>query len=155
MFHQADINKDGYLTIDELDIMFKQYNTNITYDDLLGLMKEIDVDGDGRLDIDELLALMTLDHKSFKNSSSGNTLMKMKKSDKTPAYSFAKYFKILPSQFVESFTTRLWKRKQNLPSSVFDPKINPDTLLYKDLRKDMRPTEKDYPLLGMYLILNI
>ena len=154
MFHQADINKDGYLTIDELDIMFKQYNTNITYEDLVGLMKEIDVDGDGRLDIDEFIALMTCDYESFKNASSGNTLMKMKKSTKTPAYNFAKYFKVLPTQFVESFTTKLWQKKKNLPSSVFEPKINPTTLLYKDLRKDLQPKGKeDHPLLGKNLCL--
>ena len=148
MFHQADINKDGYLSIDELDIMFKQYNTNITYEDLVRLMKEIDVDDDGRLDIDEFIALMTMDQDSFKDAKSGNTLMMMKKAKKKPAYEFVKYFKVMPNHFVESFTTRLWKKKKNLPSSVFEPKINPETLLYRDLKKHMvPPTEKDHPLL--------
>lgn len=148
MFHQADINKDGYLSIDELDIMFKQYDTNISFEELLTFMKEIDVDKDGRLDIDEFIALMTMDMSSFKDSKSGNTLMKMKKARKTPAAEFAKYFKIMPNHFVESFTTRQWKKKKNLPSSVFMPKINPETLLYDDLRQNLRPKDdKDYPLL--------
>jgi Ca2+-binding EF-hand superfamily protein len=152
MFHQADINKDGYLTIDELDIMFKQYDTNITYEDLVVLMKEIDVDGDGRLDIDEFIALMSMDHSSFKDEKSGNTLMKMKRSGKKPAYDFVKYFKIMPTQFIESFTTRQWKKKKNLPSSVFEPKIDPDTLLYRDLRRDMIPdVKKEAPLLAFQL----
>lgn len=152
MFHQADINKDGYLSIDELDIMFKQHSANISYDEILSFMKEIDVDGDGRLDIDEFIALMTMDQSSFKDPKSGNTQMKMKKSSKKPAYDFVKYFKIMPNHFVESFTTRLWKKKKNLPSSVFEPKINPETLLYKDLRAELSPKDlkdpKELPLLG-------
>ena len=149
MFHNADINKDGYLSIDELDIMFKQNNTNISYDDIVSLMKEIDVDQDGRLDIDEFIALMTMDHESFKDPNSGNTILKMKKSKKYSAASIAKYFKIFPNSFVDSFTTRLWNKKRNLPSSTFDPKINPETLQYKDLREDIKPKgAKDDPVLG-------
>lgn len=154
MFHNADINKDGYLTIDELDIMFKQCNANITYEDLVGLMREIDVDGDGRLDIDEFIALMTMDQSSFKSSKSGNTQLMMKKSSKKPAYEFVKYFKIMPNHFVESFTTRLWKKKKNLPSSVFEPKINSETLLYKDLKEHMLPkSDKDHPILAFQLLI--
>ena len=149
MFYNADINKDGFLSIDELDIMFKQHHTNISYEDIVSLMKEIDVDQDGRLDIDEFIALMTMDHESFKDPKSGNTMMKMKKTSKTSAASIAKYFKIFPNSFVESFTTRLWFKKRNLPSSAFDPKINPETLQYKDLREDIKPKgDKDNPVLG-------
>jgi len=148
MFHNADINKDGYLSIDELDIMFKQSGVTISFDDIVSLMKEIDVDGDGRLDIDEFIALMTMDHSTFKSEKSGNTLMQMKRANKKPAYQFAKYFKVMPNHFVESFTTRQWKKKLNLPSSVFEPKINPETLIYKDLKNDLTPkSDKDHPLL--------
>lgn len=156
MFHNADINKDGYLSIDELDIMFKQNDVNITYEEILNFMKEIDVDGDGRLDIDEFIALMTMDQDSFKDKNSGNTMLKMKKSLKKSAHKFAKYFKIMPNHFIESFTTRLWKKKKNLPSCVFEPKLNPETLLYKDLKKDLTPKgEKDFPLLcKCFLIFN-
>lgn len=151
MFYQADINKDGYLSVDELDIMFKQNNANITYQELLSFMKEIDVDEDGRLDIDEFIALMTMDQSSFKDKKSSNTMLKMRKASRQPAANFARYFKIMPNHFIESFTTRLWKKKMNLPSSVFEPKINPETLLYKDLRQDMEPKdENDNPILGIY-----
>ena len=115
MFYNTDINKDGYISIDELDIMFKQHNTNISYDDIVSLMEEIDLDQDGKLNIDEFIALMSMDHEIFKDPNSHNTIMKMKKFKKTSAASIAKYFKIFPNSFAESFTTRLWNKKRNLP----------------------------------------
>ena len=150
MFHNADINKDGYLSIDELYIMFNQFDVNISKDEIISFMREIDVDKDGRLDIDEFIALMTMDMTSFKNSKSVNTGMKMKRANKIPVADIARYFKMMPKHFIDSFTTKLWKKGKHLPSSIFKPKINPETLLYEDLQSNIRPkNEKDYPLLGM------
>ena len=149
MFHNADINKDGYLSIDELYIMFKQFDVNVTYDEIVSFMREIDVDKDGRLDIDEFIALMTMDMSSFKNSKSVNTGMKIKRAGKIPAADIARYFKMMPKHFIDSFTTKQWRKWKNLPSSAFKPKINPETLLYEDLKSNIRPkSDKDYPLLG-------
>ena len=58
MFHDADINKDGNLQFDELYALFSKINSDITKNDLMILMKEIDENNDGQLDIDEFIALM-------------------------------------------------------------------------------------------------
>lgn len=47
MFHDADINKDGTLTFDELYNLFRKINPEITRNELMILMKEIDENNDG------------------------------------------------------------------------------------------------------------
>lgn len=47
MFHDADINKDGVLQFDELYALFSKINSDITKNDLITLMKEIDENNDG------------------------------------------------------------------------------------------------------------
>lgn len=61
MFHDADINKDGVLSFDELYALFSKINSDITKNDLITLMKEIDENNDGQLDVDEFIALMQMD----------------------------------------------------------------------------------------------
>ena len=60
--------------------------------------------------------------------------MLIKKARKLKPSDFFKHFKNMPVNFVPSFISEKWiKAKQNLPSSVFVPKIDPATMLYKDL----------------------
>lgn len=47
MFHDSDINKDGVLTFDELYNLFNKINPEITRNELMILMKEIDENNDG------------------------------------------------------------------------------------------------------------
>jgi Ca2+-binding EF-hand superfamily protein len=58
MFHDADINKDGVLQFDELYNFFHKIGADISKGDLIAMMKEIDANNDGELDIDEFIALM-------------------------------------------------------------------------------------------------
>lgn len=46
---------------------------------------------------------------------------------------FIKQFKSMPSSFVPSFFGVRWGQRKNLPSSVFMPRIDPKTMLYKDI----------------------
>jgi hypothetical protein len=48
---------------------------------------------------------------------------------------FLKIFKNMPNNFVPSFIGERWDIKgKNLPSSVFSAKVDPKTMLWKDVR---------------------
>lgn len=87
------------------------------------MMNEIDVNRDGSLDIDEFMALMGMgDELQFKNATSKNVFLSIKKARKLNPLDFFKNFKNMPMNFVPSFFTERWlKIKKNLPSSVFKP----------------------------------
>jgi Ca2+-binding EF-hand superfamily protein len=56
---EADINRSGLLTADELYGVMLKLKLEITYQELLELLTDYDVDGNAALDIDEFLQLMT------------------------------------------------------------------------------------------------
>lgn len=79
MFHDADINKDGVLSFDELYALFSKINSDITKNDLITLMKEIDENNDGQLDVDEFIALMQMDPETLQTSGGSKAMLKLKK----------------------------------------------------------------------------
>jgi Ca2+-binding EF-hand superfamily protein len=90
MFYDADINKDGVLTFDELYNLFSKINPDMTRNDLMTLMKEIDENNDGKLDIDEFIALMQMDPETMRSESSSKTMLKLKKVKKLDPSIFLK-----------------------------------------------------------------
>lgn len=123
LFLDADIDHSGTLSVDEIYSVIKKMGATVTLDEIIELMNEIDVDRNGELDIDEFIALMSLgDEIQFRNASSKNTLMHIKKARKLNPLDFFRCFKSLPMNFVPSFIGEKWnKQKKNLPSSVFIP----------------------------------
>lgn len=68
MFLEADTDYSGFLSVGELYNIFKKIGADVTEDDIIELMTEIDVDRNGELDIDEFISLMTVgDQINFKN----------------------------------------------------------------------------------------
>lgn len=59
-FLEADTDYSGYLSVDELYIALKKGGADVTQDDIIMLMNEIDIDRNGEIDIDEFITLMTM-----------------------------------------------------------------------------------------------
>eukprot|EP01071_Lankesteria_metandrocarpae_P003966 Lankesteria_metandrocarpae@DN3289_c0_g1_i1.p1 len=60
VFNKFDVTQEGYITIDNLKTALKGHRSNqLTDTQLEVIFSEIDVDGDGRVDFDEFMALMT------------------------------------------------------------------------------------------------
>lgn len=152
MFHDADINKDGVLSFDELYALFSKINSDITKNDLITLMKEIDENNDGQLDVDEFIALMQMDPETLQTSGGSKAMLKLKKVKKLDPMIFVRQFKAMPTHVVRSVIHRYLLKGMLYTSSAFTPKLNPRTLIYEDLvpnpppPKTMKPAEAEaYP----------
>lgn len=60
MFLDADIDHSGTLSVDEIYSVILKLGAEVSIEELVELMNEIDVDRDGTLDIDEFIALMNM-----------------------------------------------------------------------------------------------
>jgi Ca2+-binding EF-hand superfamily protein len=60
LFLEADVDFSGFLSVMELYNIFKKLGADVSENDIIELMTEIDVDRDGELDIDEFISLMTV-----------------------------------------------------------------------------------------------
>lgn len=57
-FNELDLNGDGYVTSSELMLMFKALKVKVSPETLARLMQEADVNGNGRIEFDEFVALV-------------------------------------------------------------------------------------------------
>ena len=56
IFQDADVDKSGYLTVDELDTVLQKYSeTKVDKTELLRIFQEFDTDGDQKLSIQEFV----------------------------------------------------------------------------------------------------
>ena len=126
MFYEADINKSGFLDMDELYNFFNiKLDAHITREELRDLVNSVDLDFNGELDVDEFIDLMTKNPGDKGGSGSAQaTYLKIKKR-KFDMTEFIKFLRKFPDHFQESFSTRLYKNKKCLPSSVFTTWIIP------------------------------
>lgn len=127
MFYEADLDKSGFLDMDELYNFFNvRLEAHITRDELKNLVKAVDLDYNGSLDIDEFIDLMTKKPSDQGGSGSAQaTYMRIRKSRKFDMTEFVKFLKKFPDHFQESFSARLYTNKRCLPSSAFTSFIIP------------------------------
>ena len=127
MFYEADMDKSGFLDMDELYNFFKlKLNADITKDELKNLVQGVDLDFNGELDIDEFINLMTKNPTDKgADGSAQSTYFRIRKSRKFDLTEFIKFLQKFPSHFQESFTTTMYKDKKCLPSSSFIQNIIP------------------------------
>jgi Ca2+-binding EF-hand superfamily protein len=60
IFQDADVDKSGYLTVDELNNVLQKYSeTRVDKTELLRIFQEFDTDGDQKLSIQEFVKLMS------------------------------------------------------------------------------------------------
>ncbi|PIA45098.1 hypothetical protein AQUCO_01700557v1 [Aquilegia coerulea] len=57
-FHLFDKDGDGCITIDELATVIRSLDQNPTEEELLDMINEVDVDGNGTIEFEEFLNLM-------------------------------------------------------------------------------------------------
>ena len=75
IFLEADVDKSGFLSIEELFMALKKFGADVLQEDIVQLMSEIDVDRNGELDIDEFVSLIKFgDQLNLKNQNSRNIL---------------------------------------------------------------------------------
>lgn len=129
------MDHSGTLSVNEIYGVLLKMGADLTLEELIQLMSEIDVDRNGALDIDEFVALMTVtgNEMEFSSDISKKTLQSIRKCRKLNPLDFLKQFKSMPVTFIPSFLGEKWKNGKNLPSSVFMPTIDPKTMLYKDM----------------------
>jgi len=58
-FREADADGSGFLSASELWAALKKMDPGVELNDIVSLMSELDVDGDGQLGIDEFVALLS------------------------------------------------------------------------------------------------
>ena len=94
---------------------------DVSHDEVINLMSEIDADRSGYIDINEFMSLMQLgDECTFHNHGSSSTLNKIQMARHLSPADFLKSFKDVPRNFTPSFMTERWnKYNKNKPSSVF------------------------------------
>jgi hypothetical protein len=97
-------------------------------------MAELDVDRDGKLEIDEFAALLSCgDHVTFRNEASRGAFLQIRRARRLDAADFLKSFKNMPAAFGPSFIGERWRARDLLPSSVFKAQIDLQTMLWKDV----------------------
>lgn len=70
-FREADADGSGFLSASELWTALKTMDPGAELEDVVTLMSELDVDGDGQLGVDEFVALLSCgDQVQFANESS-------------------------------------------------------------------------------------
>ena len=122
LFRAADTDYSGFLSADEVYSVLLQQGVDLTFDELVELMQEFDLDGNAQLEIDEFVAMMNLgDDVNFQTGGAKNSYLKIRKARKLNVMDFLKAFSNLPSSFTPSSFTDKWKLKRNLPSSVLKP----------------------------------
>jgi len=79
MFKDADTDYSGYLSIDEFYTCMLKNGIDLSYDELLELMSEFDVDSTSNLCIDEFVALMnTSSDLAFNSSNAKKSYLKIR-----------------------------------------------------------------------------
>ena len=77
-FKEADTDYSGFCTADELYGLLIKKKIDVKFNELIDLMAEFEVDGDGKLNIDEFIALMTCgEDLNFYSSKSRDTFLKI------------------------------------------------------------------------------
>lgn len=112
-------------------------NIDLTEVQLEDLMRELDLDGNQAIDIDEFIAFLSIaDQIKFKNPQNKAVVVKIKQSRKMHPMDFYNCFKNLPQFFLPSFTQEfLEKRYLYAPSYGLYPEFDNKTMQYKDFFK--------------------
>ena len=80
IFRDADIDYSGHLSADEVYSCLLSNGIDLSFDELCELISEFDVDSDGKLSIDEFVAMMNTDEDvKFGQANAKNAYLKIRK----------------------------------------------------------------------------
>jgi hypothetical protein len=108
--------------------------TDVQLEDLI---KEVDLDGNQMIDIDEFIAFLSIaDSIKIRNPQTKSTIVRIKQGRKLQPIDFYNCFKNLPQFFQPSVTQEQLERKyRNTPSWGIYPEFDSRSLRYKDMKK--------------------
>ena len=137
LFKESDLDRSNYLSRDELGLALQKLGVELTEVQLDDLLRELDLDGNSYIDIDEFVAFLSIaDQVKFRNPQAKTNIVKIRQARKLHAMDFFNCFKNLPQSFLPSFTTELFEKKFAFtPSHGISPHFDSKTMTYRDLRK--------------------
>lgn len=105
LFKEADLDQSNYLSREEMRGAMMKLSIDLTEVQLDELMRELDLDSNQSIDIDEFIAFLSIaDQIKFKNPANKTIVVKIKQSRKLHPMDFYNCFKNLPQFFQPSFT---------------------------------------------------
>ena len=147
------------------ELLKKAYPT-INIDDIEAVIEEIDVNKDGRIEIDEFIGFMHSSSGALgisKNSPQYRAILALKAQRRFLPNDFMNYFEKISASalYVPSFLSTLHGQFKNLPSESFRLVRDPSGIGYMDIRptldRDGKPTkliQEIQPYLSGYIVLN-
>lgn len=97
LFQESDLDHSNYLTKDELKLALLKLQLDLTDVQLDDILREIDLDGNDHIDIDEFIAFLSIaDQIKFKNPQAKTSVIKLRHARKLHAMDFFNSFKNLP-----------------------------------------------------------
>ena len=133
-FKKADINNDRQLAPNELNQVLINLGIDLKREELQALVKEIDVNKNGKIDIDEFIDFMSnSDEHDFADPLANTAVLNIKKYKKLSPFDLYNCFKLMPQNFMLSFTRELNRIRENLPSSTIKPQLDAGGIFFTDL----------------------
>ena len=133
-FKRVDIYNKGALKPDQVGQALLNLKIELRPEELNELVKAIDTDKSGTIDIDEFIGFVMTPPESNKlNNEADNAVVNIKKSRKISLMDVLSSFRAMPSNFTMSFTRDETRKLSNLPSSAFKPKLNASGAFYTDV----------------------
>ena len=137
LFKEFDLDQSNYLSKEEFREALVRLGIVLSDVQLDDLLKEIDLDENKVIDIDEFIAFLAIaDQVRFTNPASKSILIKIKHARKLQPMDFYNCFKNLPHSFQTSILTDpMEKSNLHTPSHGLYPQFDGKTMNYRELQK--------------------
>jgi calmodulin len=137
LFKQFDSDQNNFLGKQEFKEALSHLQINLSEVQLNDLIREIDLDNNGIIDIDEFIAFLSLaEQVKFKNPANKAILVKIRHARKLQPMDFFNCFKNLPQTFQPAMTSEFLERKdKHTLSWGLYPQYDTKTMTYRELGK--------------------
>jgi len=145
MFKEEDIDKVGFLTIQQLKhLLNEKLKCNLSEEEFMELINKADCNFDGLIDIEEFVNLLEMTPENplmEKNENNDNfmskTLRQINSKRRINPMQFLSIFQGLPMNFIPSFIKEEQKLFKLLPSATLKPATDESGILYKDILPEL------------------
>ena len=133
-FRKADINNDRQITAVQLNQVLLNLGIELKHDELVSLVKVIDTDKNGKIDIDEFIDFMiSTDGYDQLDPLASSAVLNIKRYKKLSPLDLFNCFKAMPSNYILSFTRDQTRLRENLPSATIKPQLDAGGIFFTDL----------------------